>query len=126
MHVNDTACLRIAGRSLAMPTTQHATQTRWASVRFGLLVTLLVALAGRTALLCARYFLKDSATKSFHVETGALWFVVVAVVLAVTRTTSSPESDSVRPRGVVGEYALWGVGQHSPVLAGANRRVLVR
>lgn len=92
-----------------MPKIANA-QVRWTSIRFRVLAILLVALAGRTAVLCARYFLKDSATKSFHVETGAFWFVIVAVVLAVTRTTNSPEAHCARPRRAVGEYALWLLG----------------
>ena len=90
--------------------TTSATNIRWSNIRFGLLVVLLVSLAVRTALLCARYFLNDSATQRFHVETSALWFVLVALLLAVTRTTSTAEADSARPGRIVGEYTLWVLG----------------
>ena len=69
-----------------------------------------IVLGVRTAYLCSRLFSGYPTTQRFHVETSALWFVIVALALSIILTSAESRVPFEFKRRPVSEGALWVFG----------------
>jgi hypothetical protein len=83
---------------------------RWSTIGFGFIAVVLLGLGARIAYLCALYFSGSPSATRFQIETSALWFIIVGLILAVLRTTQAGERPFDVRRHVISESVLWVLG----------------